>query len=81
MAGFVTDVGFDDFPNAADESGEVWTRFGVTYQYTYAFVDDAGTVELVTGPLDEVVALVVLPGAAELVRRSRARAGRRAEVR
>ena len=53
MAGFVSDVGFDDFTNVADESGEVWTRFGVTYQYTYAFVDDLGTVELVTGPLDE----------------------------
>jgi peroxiredoxin len=53
MAGFVADVGFDAFPNVADESGDVWTRFGVTYQYTYAFVDEAGTVELVTGPLDE----------------------------
>ena len=53
MAGFVDDVGFGAFPNVADESGEVWTRFGVTYQYTYAFVDDTGIVELVTGPLDE----------------------------
>lgn len=53
MADFVADVGFEDFTNIADTSGEVWTRFGVVYQYTYAFVDDSGSVEVVTGPLDE----------------------------
>jgi len=53
MAGFVADVGLDDFVNVADTTGEIWTRFGVTYQYTYVFVDDGGTVEVVTGPLDE----------------------------
>ncbi len=53
MAEFVADVGLDDFPNIADTTGEVWTRFGVTYQYTYVFVDDGGSVEVVTGPLDK----------------------------
>jgi len=53
MADFVADVGLGDFPNVADTTGEIWTRFGVTYQYTYVFVDDSGSVEVVTGPLDK----------------------------
>lgn len=53
MAEFVADVGLDDFPNIADTTGEIWTRFEVTYQYTYVFVDDSGSVEVVTGPLDK----------------------------
>ncbi len=53
MAEFVADVGLGDFPNVADTTGEIWTRFGVTYQYTYVFVDDSGSVEVVTGPLDK----------------------------
>lgn len=53
MADFVSDTGLDDFTNVADTTGAIWTRFGVTYQYTYVFVDDNGNVEVVTGPLDE----------------------------
>ena len=53
MADFVDDVGFGDFTNVADLSGDVWSRFAVTYQPTYAFVDDSGTVEMVSGPLDK----------------------------
>lgn len=53
MADFVSDVGLGDFANVADTTGEIWTRFGVTYQYTYVFVDDSGASETVTGPLDE----------------------------
>lgn len=53
MADFVTDVGLAEFTNLADTTGEIWTRFGVTYQYTYVFVDDSGATETVTGPLDE----------------------------
>ncbi len=53
MADFVADVGFDDVTNVADLTGDIWTRFEVTYQPTYAFVDDSGTVEIVSGPLDK----------------------------
>lgn len=53
MADFVADVGFDDVTNVADLTGDIWARFEVTYQPTYAFVDDSGTVEIVSGPLDE----------------------------
>ena len=53
MADFVADVRFDDVTNVADLSGDIWARFGVTYQPAYAFVDDSGTVEIVSGPLDE----------------------------
>lgn len=53
MQSFVETTGLDAVTNVADESGEVWTRFGVTYQYTYAFVDDSGAVEVVSGPFDE----------------------------
>lgn len=53
MADFVSDVGLGEATNLADTTGEIWTRFGVTYQYTYVFVDDSGAAETVTGPLDE----------------------------
>lgn len=53
MADFVSEVGLGDATNLADTTGEIWTRFGVTYQYTYVFVDGSGTSETVTGPLDE----------------------------
>lgn len=53
MVDFVADVGLGDFANLADTTGEIWTRFGVTYQYTYVFVDDSGAAETVIGPLDE----------------------------
>jgi thiol-disulfide isomerase/thioredoxin len=53
MADFVADAGLDEAINVADRTGEVWTRFGVTYQYTYVFVDDSGAVETVTGPLED----------------------------
>ncbi len=53
MADFVADVGFDNETNVADLSGDIWARFEVTLQPAYAFVDDSGTVEIVSGPLDE----------------------------
>ena len=53
MADFVADVGFDNETNVADLSGDIWARFEVTLQPAYAFVDDSGTVEIVSGPLDK----------------------------
>lgn len=53
MADFVADVGFDDLTNVADLTGDIWARFEVTYQPTYAFVDDSGAIEVVPGPLDK----------------------------
>ncbi|MFY1687823.1 redoxin family protein [Plantactinospora sp. WMMB782] len=44
MRKFVTDQGIDGFVNLADDSGEVWRRFGVTSQEYYVLLDAAGTV-------------------------------------
>lgn len=53
MQGFVDefDVGF--FPQIADESGAVWSSFGVTGQPSFAFINDDGSIELHRGGLSE----------------------------
>jgi len=50
MTDFVTDTGTEELTHLADIEGTIWSRFGVTRQYTAAFVDDGGSVEVVSGP-------------------------------
>ncbi len=47
MVGFVDDHGVDGFTHLADTTGDIYTRFGVIQQHTFAFVDDTGAVETV----------------------------------
>ncbi|HUG84265.1 MAG TPA: hypothetical protein VMM13_06850 [Euzebya sp.] len=52
MRGFTDRHGLQDVTNIADVSGEVWERFGVFGQPTWAFVDgDTGEVEVAFGSL------------------------------
>jgi peroxiredoxin len=54
MQAFVDRHGLADVVNVADESGEVWDRFGVFGQPTWAFVDGAtGEVTVRFGALGE----------------------------
>ncbi|SDF82121.1 Thiol-disulfide isomerase or thioredoxin [Lentzea fradiae] len=54
MKKFVSDHGMDAFPSLADLDGEVWRRFGVTAQPTFAFVRPDASVELLVGsPAEE----------------------------
>ncbi len=41
------------FPHLADESGELWARFGVSGQPAWVFVDDAGGGERIFGALSD----------------------------
>lgn len=43
MAEFVEDTGTDGIIHIPDQEGELWTRFGVTQQRTYVFINDDGT--------------------------------------
>lgn len=49
MQAFVEDTGSDSLPQLADVDGDVFTRFEVAQQDTFAFVSVDGTVELVDG--------------------------------
>ncbi|PXY21271.1 protein disulfide oxidoreductase [Prauserella muralis] len=53
MRDFVRDYGVGGFPHLNDSGGELWQRFGVTYQPAYAFVSADGTVEVVKQQLPE----------------------------
>lgn len=53
MEGFVADTGTDGLTHLADESGRIWSDFGVVTQPAYAFIDDDGAVDLVVGALGE----------------------------
>ncbi|WP_199432593.1 protein disulfide oxidoreductase [Qaidamihabitans albus] len=53
MRDFVRDYGVDGFRHLDDSGGEIWQRFGVTYQPAYAFVSPDGTVEVVKQQLSE----------------------------
>ncbi len=53
MQGFVDRFPIKDFTHLADVDGAVWTRFGVTQQPAYAFIDGDGIVEVVRGTLSE----------------------------
>lgn len=41
------------FPNLRDDTGDIFTRFGVFGQPAWAFVDADGTVDTVFGALSE----------------------------
>jgi thiol-disulfide isomerase/thioredoxin len=47
MEQFVADHGIDGFDQIADVDGDVYTRFGVVQQHTFAFVSADGDVETV----------------------------------
>lgn len=49
MEGFVNDTGVSNFTHVADESGDIWSGFGVTGQPAFALIDDDGSVELLLG--------------------------------
>lgn len=63
---FVKDLEVGDIQHVNDESLELWDRFGVTRQRTYAFVDNDGTFRLSGyGSLrDDVQQLIASPGGA-----------------
>jgi hypothetical protein len=43
MRSFVADTATDGLTHVPDEDGEIWTRFGVTAQRTYVYINDDGT--------------------------------------
>ncbi|PSL06150.1 thiol-disulfide isomerase/thioredoxin [Haloactinopolyspora alba] len=53
MEGFIADGGVGGITHIDDRDGEVYTHFGVTQQYDIGFVSPEGTVDIVSGPLDE----------------------------
>lgn len=53
MESFIADGGVDGIAHIDDRDGDVYTRFGVTQQYDIGFVSADGSVDVVTGPLDE----------------------------
>lgn len=58
MRAFVAEHGLEDMVNIADPDGEVWTRFGVVGQPSWAFVDgDTGRVTVRFGALGQQGAL------------------------
>jgi thiol-disulfide isomerase/thioredoxin len=64
MREFVDQAKLSDFPQLADEQGEVWQRFGVTEQSTFVLLDASGgivergskDVEALPGKLDKLLA-------------------------
>ncbi|MBA3338949.1 MAG: redoxin domain-containing protein [Geodermatophilaceae bacterium] len=53
MQAFVDDYGVSAFTHLADVDGSIWSRFGITRQPAYAFIDASGHVEVVRGVLGE----------------------------
>ncbi len=54
MAGFVDRHGLQEMMTVADVSGEVWDRFGVVGQPSWAFIDgDTGAVSVRFGALGQ----------------------------
>ncbi len=45
MRGFVEEQGVGAFPHVDDQTAELWTRFGVTRQRTYVYINDDGSFE------------------------------------
>ena len=48
---FISRRGVAAFEHAVDESGDVWSHYGVWTQPSFAFVSAAGEVEVFLGPL------------------------------
>lgn len=53
MKEFVNKYPVDTFTEIADTDGEVWTKFGVTQQPAFAFVNAEGNVDVVRGSMSE----------------------------
>lgn len=53
MRDFVSDYEVGAFEHLADLDGSLWQRFGVVQQPAYAFLDDAGKVEVYRGELGD----------------------------
>ncbi len=51
MNDFVDRFDLDGFEHVADESGDIWTAYGVASQPTWAFIDDDGTITTELGAL------------------------------
>lgn len=50
---FVSATGSGGMTHLDDDDGSLYAQFGVVSQYTYAFLDDSGQMEIVVGPLSE----------------------------
>lgn len=46
MDAFIERTAVDGFAHIDDNGGEIWARFGVTQQRTYAFINDDGSFRL-----------------------------------
>lgn len=46
MEDFVVETGVDDIVHVPDVDGVLWSRFGVTRQRTYIYIDDDGSMEV-----------------------------------
>lgn len=53
MNNFVAEFGVGAFEHLADESGLVWSTYGVTTQPTFVFIDDSGAVNTIVSALGE----------------------------
>lgn len=53
MREFVARHGLEDIPQAVDTDGTLWSRFGVSYQPAWVFIDDGGEVRVHAGALSE----------------------------
>jgi hypothetical protein len=51
MRAFVDRHGLEGMPQAVDDDGELWTRFGVRVQPAWVFVAPDGATETVLGAL------------------------------
>ena len=51
MADFVSDTDTGSLTHVVDESGTIWSSYGVAAQPSFAFINDDGTVEVVIGAL------------------------------
>ncbi|MFK8022344.1 MAG: hypothetical protein AB8G26_00160 [Ilumatobacter sp.] len=60
MREFVEDTGVDQLQHVDDPSTELWDRFGVTQQRTYAYIDDDGSFRLAAygSLIEDVQALI-----------------------
>lgn len=48
---FVDEHGLGDMLHVVDEDGSLWSRYGVSYQPAWVFIDDDGATEVVAGGL------------------------------
>ena len=45
MEQFLFRTGVEGFPNISDPDGDIWARYGVTYQPTFVFIAADGSTE------------------------------------